>query len=124
MIDGEIWVVATRRIEKWEELLLPYGWEYWWKRRLNIGKAMLGMAARAYPEISVLMNAGHTRLTKKEKVRNRWIKDNAPKAPATAAEERRAAKAAMWRCFPEPAEPLTAIGRRRMSRRKASLPKE
>jgi hypothetical protein len=109
VIDGEIWVVATRRIEKWEELLLPYGWEYWWKRRLNIGKAMLGMAARAYPEISVLMNAGHTRLTKKEKVRNRWIKDNAPNAPATAAEERRAAEAAMWKCFPEPAEPLTAL---------------
>ena len=79
VIDGEIWVVATRRIEKWEELLLPYGWEYWWKRRLNIGKAMLGMAARAYPEISVLMNAGHTRLTKKRRSEIGGSKTTPPK---------------------------------------------
>ena len=37
-----------------------------------------------------------------------WIKYNAPKAPVTAAEERRVAEAAMWKCFPESAEPLTA----------------
>ena len=66
------------------------------------------MAARAYPEISELMNAGHSRLTKKEKIRNRRIRENAPKAPATDAEERRAAEAAMWKHFPEPALPLTA----------------
>ena len=54
----EIWVFATRPIEKWEELLLPYGWEYWWRRRLTLGKAMMGMAARAYPEIREILNSG------------------------------------------------------------------
>ena len=64
----EIWVFATRPIEKWEELLLPYGWEYWWRRQLTLSKAVLGMAARAYPEISTLFNSGRCSLTKKQRL--------------------------------------------------------
>ena len=64
------------------------------------------MAARAYPEISVLLNAGRCKLTKKERLRNKRIKTMGPKAPINEAEERRQAEAAMWKCFPVPPPPL------------------
>ena len=100
LVGKELWVFATRPIEKWEELLLPYGWEYWWSRRLTLGKAMMGMAARAYPEISEMLNSGRCKLTKKQRLRNRRILDSAPK-PATEAEaERITRESGMWKAFP------------------------
>ena len=95
---------ATRKIEKWEELLLPYGWEYWWRRRLMLSKAMLGMAARAYPQISELLNSGRCKLTKKQRLRNRRIRDMAPKAPSEEEAKRIQREIGVWKAFPTQAD--------------------
>ena len=100
LVGEEVWVFATRKIEKWEELLLPYGWEYWWRRRLTMSKAMLGMAARAYPQISELLNSGRCKLTKKQRLRNRRIRDTAPRAPSEEEAKRIQREIGVWKAFP------------------------
>ena len=61
--EGEIWVYTTQDVEPYNELFAPYGWYYWWCRKLTLSKAVWGECARAYHEISVKLNEGHENWT-------------------------------------------------------------
>ena len=52
LVNGKVWIYSTVDIEVGQELFLPYGFLYWWKRRHNLPKTLLGECARAYPVIS------------------------------------------------------------------------
>ena len=46
---------------------------------MTLSKAILGMAARAYPQISELLNSGRYKLTKKQRLRNKRKKRLLPR---------------------------------------------
>ena len=74
-----------------------------------LSKAVLGMAARAYPEISTLFNSGRCSLTKKQILRNKRIRESAPKTPTEEESTRISRECDMWKAFPtaEDLDPLT-----------------
>ena len=61
---------------------------------------MMGMAARAYPEISEILNSGRCKLTKKQRLRNRRILDSAPKPASEEEAERLSRESGIWKSFP------------------------
>jgi len=65
---------------------------------------MLGMAARAYPQISKLLNSGRCKLTKKQRLRNRRIRDTAPKASSEEDANRIQREIGVWKAFPTQAD--------------------
>ena len=65
---------------------------------------MLGMATRAYPQISELLNSGRCKLTKKQRLRNRRIRDTAPRAPSEEEANRIQREIGVWKAFPTHAD--------------------
>ena len=83
-----------------QELFLPYGFLFWWKRRLTLSSTLLGQCARAYPEFSTRLNAGHEKHTFSEKY---WSKKHNKQAPKVSNNKRtELVDASMWAHFPSP----------------------
>ena len=113
LVKDKVLVVTTRDVEHHEELFLAYGWEFWWNRRLSLSKSVLGMAARAYPEISELLNAGRSKLTKKKRLRTKRIKGQGPKLRPTRSRSagRRKQRFGNASLFPRPLSTPAAMAR-------------
>ena len=52
LINGQVWIYSTADIDPRQELFLPYGWLYWWKRQHMLSRSLRGDCARAYPVFS------------------------------------------------------------------------
>ena len=68
----------------------------------------MDVAARAYPEISEILNSGRCKLTKKQRLRNRRILDSAPKPASEEEAERLARESSIWKSFPSADAQTTA----------------
>ena len=109
VFEGEIWVFTTQDIEPYHELFIPYGWYYWWCRRLTLGKSTWGECARAYHEISEKLNDGHAKHSYKERQTNK-AKNVASKVKTTITKEERAVEhVEMWKHFPLRGDQPTSI---------------
>ena len=94
-------VFTTQDIEPYHRFFIPYGWYYWWCRRLTLGKSTWGECARAYHEISNKLNDGFSKHSYKARQISK-AKNVAQKAKTTSTKEERAAEHAdMWNHFPE-----------------------
>jgi hypothetical protein len=99
IFQGEIWVYTTQDIEPYHELFAPYGWYYWWCRKLTLSKAVWGECARAYHEISSKLNEGHDKLDCRErKLIKSKSRQNSKKIVSLA--ERNSNHVDMWKSFP------------------------
>ena len=78
LVDGQVWIYSTVDIDPRQELFLPYGWLYWWKRKHMLSKSLSGDCARAYPVFSQKMNSGYDKLTFAQNYRNRVKRDLPP----------------------------------------------
>ena len=99
IFQGEIWVYTTQDIDPYHELFVPYGWYYWWCRKLTLSKAVWGECARAYPEISAKLNEGHDKLDYKERklIKSRAQPNSKKTVPLA---ERNNNHVDMWKSFP------------------------
>ena len=100
VVNGEVWIYSTMDIVAGQELFLPYGYLFWWKRRLTLSSTLIGQCARAYPEFSTRLNNGHEKHTFAEKL---WSKKHNKPAPKIANNKKVGlADASMWAHFPSP----------------------
>ena len=105
LINGQVWIYSTADIDPRQELFLPYGWLYWWKRQHMLSKSLRGDCARAYPVFSQNLNSGHVKLSFAERYRNR-VKRNLPNPKLSQEKKRELASASMWAHFSSPSTSL------------------
>ena len=99
VVNGQVWVYATTDIEVGQELFLPYGYLYWWKRRHTLSSTLKGECARAYPAFSERLNDGHEKHSFSQKQQSKLAKSKP--TPVLAGERKRElVNASMWSHFP------------------------